>query len=183
MGMVSNAMQMQLLNAQRKVLETQAEKNQAEADKTKGVDTQLGLSQIELNVLEKVIKDYTGKDLIRRFEIAKPNQAVETKTYQDELEARQGIAGTIYELWTEGKLKEKSLQEVEQLLLQNAKTREETREIYKKIELLEQNIKGASLNNIITELEAKLQTQTGIDRNSPGWLKILGRLFIQLMGE
>ena len=183
-AMMGMGLQMQLIKAQKEVLESQAEKNRADAAKTAGVDTKNVSADTENKILQSVILEYTGKEAKDTYErITSPNRSVQAKTYEDELSARQGVAGTIYEMWVEGKLKDKSLAEVEQALLQNAKTREETRKIYKDIELLEENIKGASLNNIITELETKLQTQTGIDKNSPTWFKILGRLFVTLMGK
>lgn len=181
MGM---GLQRELLEAQKEVLVTQAEKNRADAASKSGVETKNIAADTENKILQGVILNYTGKEAKDTYDkITSPNRSIQAKTYEDELTARQGVAGTIYEMWTEGKLKDKSLAEVEQILLQNAKTREETRKIYKDIELLEQNIKGASLNNIITELETKLQTETGIDKNSPTWFKILGRLFVTLMGK
>lgn len=183
-AMAGMGMQLQLLQAQKEVLETQAQKNKAEAEKTAGVDTKNTLADTENKILQAVINQYAGKEAKDTYEkITSPNRAIQAKTYEDELTARQGVAGTIYELWLEGKLKEKSLAEIEGLMIKNSKTREETKKIIKEVELLEKNIKGAELNNIITELEAKLQTQTGIDKNSPTWFKILGRLFVTLMGE
>lgn len=170
-----------LMEAQRRVLETQADKNQADADKTRGVDTANVQADTENKILQQVITKYTGmeaKDVYER--IMKPNRGIQAKTHQDELEARQGIATTVYELWVEGKLKQKSLTEIEQLLLHNAKTTQETESIKKTIELLGHSIKGAELDNIIKDLEMRLQTQTGIDKGSGGLLKILGRLFVEL---
>ena len=65
-------------------------------------------------------------------------------------------------------------------MLDNAKTREEIKNIQKQWDILEENLKGAKLSNIILELEKDLQTKTGIDKTSDGWLKILGRLFVGL---
>lgn len=183
MGIMGMSMQNALMGAQIKNIQADTKKKEVEADKTAGIDTELAQEQKENLVLQQVISKYTGLEAERVYErIKKPNTGIEAKTWQDEMEARQGIAGTIYELWAEGKLKEKSLAEIESILLGNAKSREEIRAIYKNIELLEENIKGAKLDNIIKDLEAQLQTQTGIDKSSPGWLKILGRLFVGLMG-
>lgn len=175
-------LQYQLIQAQKDNIKAQTEKIKAETEKTTGVDTANIKADTENKILQSVILNYTGKEAKDTYEkITSPNRLIQAKTYEDELAARQGTAGTIYEMWLEGKLKEKSVAEVEQLLLQNAKTREETRKIYKDMEMLEENIKGAKLDNIIKELETKLQTETGIDRNSPTWLKILGRLFVTLI--
>lgn len=174
MGMMG--MQAALLKAQKENIEADTKQKEASVPNIEA-DT-------ANKVLQQVITDYMGKDAKERFElVTSPNRGIEATTYQQELEARQGIAHNIWELWVEGKLKDKSVQEVEQLLLQNAKTREETREIYKKIELLEENIKGAKIDNIISDLEMKLQTETGIDRNSPAWMKVLGRLFVTLFSK
>lgn len=182
--MIGMGIQSALLIAQKENIEADTEKKKIEAAKTAGVDTKNVAADTENKILQGIILDYTGKEAKETFEqVTSPNRSIQAKTYEDELAARQGVAGTIYELWTEGKLKDKSLAEIEGLLLANAKTREETKKIYKDIELLEQNIKGAKLNNIITELESKLQTETGIDRNSPTWFKILGRLFVTLFNK
>lgn len=174
-------LQTAMLSAQMKLIEAQTEKTKAEAVKTAGVDTDVATVTKENLILEKVIKDYTGKEAKRMYEdIKRPNSSIEAQAYQQELEAKIGITGTIYELWVEGKLKDKSVAEIEAILLSNAKSRAERMEIMKKMELMEENIKGAKLDNIIKELEKELQTQTGIDKNSPGWLKILGRLFVQM---
>lgn len=179
-AMAGMGMQSAMLAAQMKLIEAQTEKTKAEAVKTAGVDTEVATATKENLILEQVIKKYAGQDAERTMKIKSQATSVEAKTYVDELEARQGIAGTIYELWVEGKLKEKSVAEIEAILLANAKSRAERMEIMKKMDLMEENIKGAKLDNIIKELEAQLQTETGIDKNSPGWLKILGRLFVQM---
>ena len=172
-----------LMQAQKRLMEAQATKAEAEATKTAGVDTQNTIADTELKVLNQVIQDFAGKEAKDMYERVKaPNRAIEAKTYQDEMEARQGVAGTIYELWQEGKLKEKSLGEIEGIALGNAKTRAEKQQILAQIDLLEARTKGQNLENIILDLEAKLQTQTGLDRNSPGWMKVLGRLFVGLFG-
>lgn len=183
-GEVMGMMQMSLMDAQRKVLETQAELNQAEADKKRGVDTANVQADTENKILQKIVTDYTGREAKDFYERVKaPNRSVESETFYKEMEARQGIAGTIYDMWLEGKLHEKSISEIESIALKNAKSREETRNIIKQGEILEENLKGAKMDNIIKDLETRLQTETGIDKNSPTWMKILGRLFVQLMSK
>lgn len=174
-------MNLELLKSQINLQNAQAEKVKVEAEKIGGVDTENVKADTQNKVLQQVVTEYTGKEAKDVYErIKSPNRGIEAKTYQDEMEARQGFAGTVYELWTEGKLKEKSISEIEAIALQNAKTREEIRNIYKTGELLEQNIKGAKLENIIKDLETRLQTQTGIDKNAETWIKVLGRLFVEL---
>lgn len=169
-------MQLKLMEAQKNLIEAQTEKTTAEVPNVQA-DTQN-------KILQQIITEYTGKEAKDTYErVTSPNRGIQAKTYQDELEARQGVAGTIYELWNEGKLKDKSLAEIETILLQNAKSREEIRRIYKDIELLEENLKGKKMENVMTELEMRLQKETGIDRNSPTWFKILGRLFVELLNR
>lgn len=171
-----------LLQAQKENIEADTEKKKVEAEKAGGVDTENVKADTENKVLQQVITKYLGNEAKDTYERVKdPARAIEAKTYQDELEARQGVAGTIYEMWQEGKLKEKSMAEVEHILLANAKTREETRNIYKSGEILEENLKGAKIDNVIRDLEMRLQKETGIDRSSPVWMKVLGRLFVELM--
>lgn len=184
-GMAGMGMQMvqaaQLTQAQIKLLEAQANNLNTDTTKKAGVDTANVQADTENKILAKIITEYTGKEAELVYKrITAPNIGIASKTNQDELEARQGIATTIYELWKEGQLKEKSLAEIEGILLKNAKSRAETVNIYKTIDLLEENIKGAKLDNIIKELESQIQTQTGIDKSSPTWMKILARLFIGL---
>lgn len=174
MGM---GLQLGMMNAQKELIEAQTKKTEVEATKIGGVDT-------EGQALQNIITKYTGmeaKDVYNK--VTSPNRDIQAKTYQDEMEARQGVAGTIYELWVDGKLMDKSLQEIEGIALGNAKTREETRKVYKEIELLEESIKGAKIGNVIAELEAKIQGQTGVDKTSPAWMKVLARLFVGLTGR
>ena len=89
------ASQIELTKAQARLANTQA-------DKTSGIDT-------EVAAMEKVIKEFTGKELRDFYElVSTPNRGIQSKTFGDELEARQAVASNIYELWKEGKLKEKS---------------------------------------------------------------------------
>lgn len=180
-GMGMQLGQMELMRAQIRMMNAQADKAEAEAVKTAGVDTELAGTQKENNILQGVILQYTGKEAKAQYEeVKQPNRDKEARAITDELTARSGIAQNINELFIEGKLMDKSNAEIEMLLVKNAKTREEIQMIHKQMDLVEQNIKGAKLSNIILELESKLQTQTGIDKTSAGWLKILGRLFVEL---
>lgn len=173
---LQNAAQLRLINAQAENIEADT--------KNKSAGTENIQADTENKILQKVITEFTGKEAKDTYEkIKSPNRSIEAKTYEDELAARQGVAGTIYDLWVSGQLEQKSMAEIEEILLRNAKTRQETKNIHRTIDLIEENIKGAKLDNIIKELESKLQTETGIDRNSPAWLKILGRLFVQLTSK
>lgn len=183
-GEIMAGMGLAMQKAQIDLMQAQAEKTKVEATKIGGPDTDNVKQDTANKILQGLILDVTGKDMTSKWkEVTEPSRMIEGKTIQDELTARQGVAGTIYELWLEGKLKEKSLEEIEQLVAGNAKTRAEKRKIEDEIDLIKANTKGKDLENIITELETKLQTETGIDRNAPTWLKILGRLFVTLMKD
>lgn len=180
MGMQLRA-QTELLRAQKENIEADTDMKRANTEFRTGVETDNARLDNAAKILQNVITKYTGMEAKDYYErVKRPNRAIEAKTYQDELEARQGVAGTIYELWQEGKLKDKSLLEIEQLAASKAKTDEEIKKIKEDIKLLGENIKGASLDNVLRELETKLQTETGIDKNAPTWMKILGRLFVTL---
>ena len=82
--------------------------------------------------MDAVLKDYTGREAKDMYErVNAPARGVQAQAVQYEYEAKQAVAHTLWEMWNEGKLKEKSIAEVEQLLLQNSKTKEETEQIKK----------------------------------------------------
>lgn len=182
-GEILSVMDIAQRNAQLNLINAQTEQVKAETEKTKGVDTDNVKADTQNKIAQEVVNRYLGKEGEAQFNIKDPLRDVEAKTYQDELEARQGVAGTIYELWLEGKLHEKSVTEVEQLLLSNAKTREEIKQITKQMDLLEENIKSARIGNIISDLEMRLQKETGIDKTSPAFMKVLGRLFVEFFSK
>lgn len=104
---------------------------------------------------------------------------VMSETYGSELEARQALAKTTYDLWADGKLKEGAEAEIAAKLKANAKTDKEIEAINKGIEKMGVDIKTGKLNNDILELEKEMQTELGIDKNSPVWMKMIGRLIIK----
>lgn len=133
--------------------------------------------------MNSIILEMTGKEASDVYKYKSEARGIESKTYQNELEARQGVAETIYDMWSSGKLEEKANAEVESAVLANAKSSEEIKNIKEAFKMIEQNVKGAKFSNVILELESKLQTKTGIDKSSAGWMKILGRLFVTLTGQ
>ena len=143
------ASQIELTKAQARLANTQA-------DKTAGIDT-------ELASMEKVIKEFTGKELKDFYElVSTPNRGIQSKTFGDELEARQAVASNIYELWKEGKLKEKSEAEIVQILTANAKNDAEKNNIIETLNLIKENTKGKSLENILTEIETTWAETLGL---------------------
>lgn len=186
MGMMQMALQQQMMQAQIALTRAQEEKTRTETGNIGegGVDTKEKQSRTELNVLNGIIAKYAGKEAQEVFEkVKQPNRGIEAKTWEDELTARQGVAGTIYDLWLNGKLEEKSLAEIESLLLNNENTRQGKAKILKEIDLLEKNIKGKDLQNMFDELALKLQQETGVGRDSNSFLKLFARLLQSLMSN
>lgn len=182
--MMGMGIQRELLQAQKENIQADTKLKETEANFKGGPQTQNIQADTENKILAKIITDYTGREAKDVYErVTSPNRPSQAEAYQMGLDAQTGIARNVWELYTEGKLKEQSMAQIEAILIQNAKTIAERKNIEKTMELIEQNIKGASLDNVIKELESKMQTETGIDRNSPTWMKILGRLFIGLTGK
>lgn len=183
LGMQSAAMNLALLKAQKENIEADTKKKLTDAELTSGAQTENINADTANKIADNVIKSITGEDMRSKWnDVTKPNRGIEADTYQKELEARGGVAHNTWELWAEGKLKDKSNAEIESLLLGNAKSRAETKNIIKMFDMIEANLKGQNLSNKISELELQLQQQTGIDGKSPWFLKMLGRLFVGLGG-
>jgi len=152
MGMIGMGLQMELLRAQKDVMESQAQKNRADAALTAGAQTGNVKEDTENKILQGVILQYTGKEAKDTYErITSPNRSIQAKTYEDELGARQGVAGTIYEMWLEGKLYDKADAELKQIILQNAKSEEERKKLEAEIKILGENLNGVKLDNAMKE--------------------------------
>lgn len=155
MGLMAG-LQAAALGAQTEVAKSQARVNNAKADNIEGVEK-------DNAKLEGIIKEYTGKEMKSYFEnVREPNRGVEQQTHQYELEARQGVANTIYEMWVEGKLKQKSNAELESILVNNAKSRAERKNIEKTLDLITAEIEGKNIANMIDEITAEWVTGTGL---------------------
>lgn len=171
-------MGMMMQQAQLKLLEAQTRKTNTEADNI----GEGGVNRINTE-LDNIIKKYTGKNVEIDYNVREAGQESEIVAWNNEMLARQGVASNIAELWESGKLKQKSTEEIESILLANAKSREEKRAIIKNIELLDANLKGRNLENDLLNMEKELQEKTGLDKNSNTWLKILGRIFVNYMSK
>lgn len=176
-------MGMMMAKANMELLEAQTRKTNVEAKKIAGADTANVNADTALKAADKIIKEQLGIDAtnINDLKWNAFRNATEEQFVSD-LQAKNGVASVIVDLYNSGKLKEKSISEIEQLALQNSKTKEETRRITKEIDMIEANLKGQNLGNKLSELELELQKRVGIDRNSPYWLKTLGRWFADLAG-
>ncbi|WVR22131.1 MAG: DNA pilot protein [Malazfec virus 4] len=167
-----------MMRAQKDLIESQAELNRVEAENKSGVERDNVRADTENKLMQSVINKYLGLDMKDTYnQVKSPNRSIEAKTYQDELEARQGVAGTIYELWVEGKLYDKSINEIEGIALSNKRTEADTDRIKEQIKLLKSQKSGQDISNALSELEKELQTKFGVDRNSPTWMKLIARFF------
>ena len=181
MGIMMQKAQLELMKAQSENLKADANLKNVDANQKSGVGTENIKADTEVKLMDKIIKEYTGKDLKDYYEKIKvPNRNIEAKTYQEELEARQAIAGNIYELWSEGKLKEKSNAEIESILINNAKDKAEEKRIYKAMDMIEEQIKGQKLSNILADVETQWATGTGL--KSGNVVDIITRILGALMG-
>ena len=158
------------------LMKSQARKNNVEAN-----NMDEGGVQHENMIMDNIIKKFTGLEAKDYYEqVSKPNRGIQSKTTADELEARQAIATTLYDLWLSGKLEEKANAEIEALTISNEKNKAETQNIKTTFNILQENLKGAKIANIIAELEKDIQIKTGVDKNSNDFLKIISRLLIKL---
>lgn len=153
--------------AQLKLLEAQAEKLKAE---TRAINTGADKTGAEI---PGVLTENQRKEIARKLESNEwmIKEATSTEEYgarADELQARSAQATNIIRMWEDGTMKNMSDAELQNKL--------------KEIGLKDVNIKGKELENIITELEGKMQKALGIDKNAPTWLKVAGRLLIKLLG-
>jgi hypothetical protein len=186
---MQQAMQLQLLQAQKENIEADTKNKLVDAEKKSGVDTDnvktntLNTKQdTENKILDGVLKKYTGLEAKDQYEKIKvPNRGIEEKTYKDELEARQGIAENIYELWQSGQLLNKSNAEIESLLISNSKSREQIKQITKTLDMLEEQIKGQKLSNMLQDVETQWATGTGL--KSGNATTIIMKLIERLLGK
>lgn len=188
MGMMMGAQisktgaEIELLKAQAEALKAKAGLDTAETPNRPKVGKNID-ADTENKILNSVILKYTGKEAQAQYEeVKQPSRGIEAKTHQDEMEARQGIAGNIYELWKDGQLMNKSMAEIESLMLKNAQTSAETRRIVKTMDLIDAQTKGVGLDNILKDLDIQLE-RIGVGRNSQTAERILGRIFNELTGR
>lgn len=162
--------QLRLLEAQAKNIDADTANKQAGTGNTEAKTVN--------ETLNSVILKYAGQEAAAQWKIKKENRLVESETYGAELEARQAVAKTVYENWVNGTLEKMSAEQLRALVLSNAKSEQERKNLERAFEMQGEQITGQKLNNAILELEKTLQTKTGLDRNSDGWLKMIGRLLI-----
>lgn len=181
---IMGMMQLRSQEAQIEMMKAQADKARADAEKTRGVDTTETMTKIELNTLQKIISEYTGKEMKDQYDFVKsPWRDTEQRAYGETLGAQQALGDTIHQLWLEGKLKDKSEAEIESILLSNAKSRVEKRNIEKTFDLLEGQINGVKLDNALKEFAKEMQEQTGVAPSANGFLKLIGWIMKSLLSK
>jgi hypothetical protein len=167
---VMDMLQMQTQKAQIELMEAQANKANTEAQNIKGVQTENTVAntantnqQTENAKLEAIIKEYTGKDLKAKYEANQTAGNYENKARTEYMQdsASYGIAENMWQMYTNGQLANKTNAEIESLLINNAKSKAQEKQIYKTMDLIQEQTKGASLDNILKDLEAKFQTEIG----------------------
>lgn len=176
---------MALMMQQAQLNAAQIENVKANTQKTLTEAANIGKGGVdyEKTALGNIILKYAGKEAEAQWLINDELRASEYGAKANELAARSATAEQLAKLAEEGKIYAKTNEEIEALILSNAKSREEKKNIMKQFDILEENLKGAKLSNIILELEKDLQTKTGLDKTSQGWMKVLGRLFIGLTNQ
>lgn len=174
--------------AQLALLQAQLENIKADTENKKAEVPVKGATVPKLVAEEKNISTETkGKEITNKINdversIREGLSLTEYGARGTELEARNAVADNLLTMYDAGKLKEQSMAEVEKLIIGNAKSREEIKNIQKQFDILESNLKGKNIENVIAEIEMKLQQATGLDKTSPYWAKALGRMFALYFG-
>lgn len=163
---IAQAAQLALINAQKEKIE--AETANLKNENPKGVQE---TKSIEIdNEIKSIERD-----------IKKNTWTIEQDARSNEAQARALVADNMVQLALSGKLAEKSEAEIESILLSNAKSKEERRLIIKQMDEIELKMQGMKIEQEILKLEKKLQEQTGLDKNSPWYIKAIGRLFLKMI--
>lgn len=164
---VGMGIQLGLAAAQQKVLESQANLNNAEAAKKAGADTANVVADTANKEMQNIILKYGGKEAERQWNIDKELQLEEYGAKANEYEARKAAASQLVALYENG-----TMQKMTEAELQNK---------LKELGIKELTIEKTKLENAILELEKNMQTTLGIDKNAPTWLRIIGRLVMSFM--
>lgn len=144
---IQNGIQMALMMSQKKVLDTQAEKNQAEADKTKGIDTEMAGMATE--------KLFQEKENLRQTHTLLQLEGTMRNIENFEKQATQHNRMDYIEYQTKTALRELNI------VANENKISDAT--LQDKINIIKQEAIGAALKNVLT------QSQTA-NVNSDTWL-------------
>lgn len=162
-------MQLQLLKAQKENIEadTKAKLRQAGEGDAAKIDLAKTTSETENNILNGIVLKYAGEQARQQWEIDRELKTEKYGAQANELEARKAAADLILTLYENGTMKKLTDAQLDNLL--------------KDIGLKTEQISARKLENAILELEKEMQTKLGLDKNSPGWIKIIGRLILGFM--
>jgi len=160
---VGMAMQLEMMKAQKEVLESQSDKNRADAEKTRGVDTQGAEQENKRKEFDNEVNKLVGtEETARSIRWAQDKLETESKKQLAEFDTWQATAYEGKPTTDENSPLAKAYKAGLQNTLEQLKSAR-----------IENNIKRAEV--LIREFEAEL-TKTGIPANSPWYVKIMNDL-------
>lgn len=177
------------LQLQNKMMQAQIEN--IKADTTQKLNTTPSKDQgqqeitnrLQEQILNNVIKEITGKDMKEEYDMMSGDvRDLKYRAMTDELWAKSLAGQEINRLYLEGKLSDMNNAQVKAAIAGANKTEAEAANAKRMAAMINENITGKQLENAILKLEKELQEKTGLDRNSEGFLKLLGRLLISKGG-
>jgi len=155
----------------------------AQTNKTNAEAANIGEGGVQNKgwILDNIIKEFEGKDKKQYFEeVSSPLRGVQAAAQEAEYNQAIAQGDVIYDLWAEGKLKDKADGEIESILLNNAKNEQEKLKVKQQIENLKAELKGTTIDNAMKEIELKWQNGTGFKSQNISEFasKILGGLIL-----
>lgn len=164
--MLGMGIQYQLLKAQKENIEAQTEKTKGETVNLPKTGSNIDADTAN-KIAQGILLKFGGQEAERQWNINKELSTEEYGAKADEFEARKAVAAQIVKLHEDGTMQKLT-----------------DTELNKKIQELAQGklqIEGKKLENAILELEKKMQETLGLDKNSPAWMRIIGRLIMGFM--
>lgn len=162
-----NIMELGLMDAQKKLLEAQTQKATAEAEKTKGVDTELGKQGVkEKEFMNGVNELITKEGMMTKWSQQTQKEGTETDKTRDE-----------YEAWKKGAFDGKATDEDTPM----------SRAIRANLDKATTELQNAKANGDLIKAETVIKgfekdlAERGIDPKSPWWGRYIGRL-LQTIG-
>lgn len=155
----------------------------AQTEKTKAEAANIGEGGVQNKgwQLDNIIKEFDGKEKKQYFEeISEPLRGVQRAAQEANYDSAIAQGDVIYNLWQEGKLKDKADAEIESILINNAKNEEEKLKVQQQIKNLKEELKGTTIDNAMKEIELKWQNGTGFKSQNIAEFasKILGGLIL-----
>lgn len=164
MGMGIQAIaQAKLLQAQKENIEANTENIKADTANKPKQGANIDADTVN-KTIQKILLEYGGKEAERQWNINKELSLQEYGAKADEYEAKSAIAAQIVKLHEEGTMQKMTEAELTNKL--------------KDIGLKDAQITGKNLENAILKLEKEMQETFGLDKGSPGLLKMIARLVL-----